>query len=221
MDPAIARLKQRFTEPAPEVVEKNNKCTICWSDYDEKDRPIKLPVSIPSEASGHASPFHLTFPIVLFCCVGELDANSPSSQCGHIFGESCILTWARHTASDGSYQGCPFCQARLLSPPLRSRVTAALSWLGREWRVLQVFYGGLRGLAFGLFLHTASIALIIASFTLSWVKDPKLYRAVWLGLRVCEILYASWRISKFTGWRRVVWHAVVNMLIFFPVVLIF
>lgn len=43
MDTAIAKLKQRFSEPPTEILEENNKCSICWSDYEEDHRPVKLP----------------------------------------------------------------------------------------------------------------------------------------------------------------------------------
>lgn len=54
MKTPITTLKQRFSEPPWEKLKENNKCSICWSDYEGEDRPVKLPVgtlsylSIPS-----------------------------------------------------------------------------------------------------------------------------------------------------------------------------
>ena len=43
MDQAIRTLRQRFTQPSTELVQRNPLCRICWTNYEGGDRPVRLP----------------------------------------------------------------------------------------------------------------------------------------------------------------------------------
>lgn len=62
------------------------------------------------------------------------DSDRPVTlPCGHVFGEDCILAWARGTTPNGRYNGCPTCRAELLPPSLHSRSQGLVWYLTMLW----------------------------------------------------------------------------------------
>ena len=43
MDKAVIALRQLFAVPSADLMQQNPLCGICWSDYEGKDQPVKLP----------------------------------------------------------------------------------------------------------------------------------------------------------------------------------
>lgn len=43
MESALTALQQRFSSPSNNENQGLDSCSICWTDYDQADRPIKLP----------------------------------------------------------------------------------------------------------------------------------------------------------------------------------
>ena len=62
--------------------------------------------------------------------------------CGHVFGEECVLAWARGTTPTGRHNGCPSCRAELLPRSLQSCISAVCYWLSDLWPILKDVFGG-------------------------------------------------------------------------------
>lgn len=130
-------------------------------------------------------------------CWNDYEGNDGPVKlpCGHIFGEECILTWAQCTTPSGRYQGCPFCQAELLRPSLRSRASILVYlYEDVEHRVLGV-YGGFWGLAFACGLEAG--CMVFLQF-----PESEFCRIVGLGLKVCLHVFMMVRLVKVLGWKR-------------------
>ena len=80
--------------------------------------------------------------------------------CGHVFGEECVMTWARGTTPTGRHNGCPSCRAELLPPSLYSHTSALRYWsaaiLAQVQADVRDYCGGPREAALFICLGTLS-----------------------------------------------------------------
>ena len=80
--------------------------------------------------------------------------------CGHVFGEQCVIAWARGTTPTGRHNGCPICRAELLLPTLHSRTSALRYWssvfLAQVQADVRDYHGGPREAAFFFWAGTIS-----------------------------------------------------------------
>ena len=67
--------------------------------------------------------------------------------CGHVFGEECVLAWARGTTPTGRHNGCPSCRAELLPPSWHSCTSALRYWSSGFWLEVYFALDGLGGVA--------------------------------------------------------------------------
>lgn len=71
--------------------------------------------------------------------------------CSYVFGENCILTWARGRTEAGAHNGCSFCQAELLPqtvPMVGARVRKyafAIGLIITVYTVVRILYNVCRG----------------------------------------------------------------------------
>lgn len=77
--------------------------------------------------------------------------------CNHIFGEKCIITWARGTTPSGRYNGCPTCRAEILPPTLSSRLTGFKYWHAAFCHQFVILAGGKIGLAMNVAVWTLNV----------------------------------------------------------------
>ncbi len=111
--------------------------------------------------------------------------------CGHVFGEECIIAWARGTTSAGRHNGCPSCRAELLPPS----VTSALRYrLPRIWIVFEYSCGGSRGVA--LF-----VGLTIVTFGAQLVSGSKTSLYIQFSSAGCWIMFVVIGTARLVGWR--------------------
>ena len=116
-------------------------------------------------------------------------------QCGHVFGEECIIIWSRGVTPTGRYNGCPWCRAELLPPSLHLRISALCDSLLDLWRANTRVLGGPRDIACLALLAFASVRT--NSFLES--KGAKYVRLVLDGL------FALWLTRRgviLLGWKQ-------------------
>ncbi len=77
--------------------------------------------------------------------------------CNHIFGEKCILTWARGTTPSGRYNGCPTCRAEIFPPTVSSRLTGFKHWHAVFCHQFVILAGGKIGLATNVAVWTLNV----------------------------------------------------------------
>ena len=121
--------------------------------------------------------------------------------CGHVFGEECIVAWAKGVTPMGRHNGCPYCRAELLPPSMQSRIKALkdlVSDLLAMWPVvvptLRLFYGGTWGLALAVSLEIIMLAKLHILLSPLWNMV--------LGLASAAQFVNMVRIAfKLLGWR--------------------
>lgn len=160
MDNAVVALRQLFAVPSTDLMQQHPLCGICWSDYDGKDRPVKLP-------------------------------------CGHVFGEECIIAWAKGTTPTGRHNGCPTCRAGLLPPSLYSRTSALSYWLSdtpEMWPACRDILGGPLWVAF-------SVGLKMVNLGAGLLLESQIGACIRVGSAFCGLGFLAYRSAKVYGWR--------------------
>ena len=114
--------------------------------------------------------------------------------CGHVFGEECVLAWAKGVTPMGRHNGCPYCRAELLPPSMHSRTEALAALVSDIMPILMVLSGGTCGVALWVFLE-------IMDFAKPWLNLSPFLKAV-LGLASAAHFVNFVRICfKLLGWR--------------------
>lgn len=138
------------------------------------------------------------------CCIcwndyddGDLPVKLP---CGHVFGEDCVIAWARGTTPTGRHNGCPSCRAQLLPPSLHSRTSAVRYWssffLTQVQADLRDFHGGLREAA--LFYWAGTMSYTAKLFSECQIATGALF---------CVLLARKLdRVTRLLSWRRVLFE---------------
>ena len=68
-------------------------------------------------------------------CWNDYDGEDKPVElpCGHVFGEECVIAWAKGTTPTGRHNGCPSCRGELLPRSLYSHTSALGYWLSGIW----------------------------------------------------------------------------------------
>ena len=101
-------------------------------------------------------------PLCSICWIDyDGDDQAVVLPCGHVFGEECVLAWAKGVTPMGRHNGCPYCRAELLPPSMHSRLKALADLVSEIMsleRTLIVVSGGPCGFTFAAFLKTLQLA---------------------------------------------------------------
>lgn len=140
--------------------------------------------------------------------------------CGHIFGHSCISSWAQMITISGRYNGWPYSFTEILPPTFYSRTQALKYWLIlaplelwdiiREgsiwvlWEHILVLHGGWWGLVFCIFLELweAEVRLEQVSATMFWTR---------IFVRLVHEAFLAYHSYKNGGWRSTVFKLVISL----------
>ena len=130
------------------------------------------------------------------CWTDYSGADQPVTlPCGHIFGEECILAWARGTTPTGRHNGCPTCRAELLPPSLYSFGGALMYWTTAIWQEFLITIGGRRVLLLILLVFLEMCRIGAGIFL------EKLIRLlIGFGFRLCCFLVLTNRL-KLVRWK--------------------
>ena len=117
--------------------------------------------------------------------------------CGHVFGEECIISWARRVTPRGRHNGCPFCGAELLPPSLQSRRSVLGEWLAFVCWVIRRLIGGRQGIAL-------TATLWVARTYAESRPESKVARIVAFGAHVLFTMLVTRRSARLVGpeWAR-------------------
>lgn len=117
--------------------------------------------------------------------------------CHHVFGEKCLLKWAKGKTPSGYRNGCPLCHAALLPQNLwmkmRSRITADFYFFVSHEPIPEVICGGLTARAVLLTL----CILLTGSFMTS---DELLGTSTAHKLSLFMTAYTSYQGVRVYGW---------------------
>lgn len=121
--------------------------------------------------------------------------------CGHVFGEECIIAWARGTTPTARHNGCPSCRAQLLPPSMHSLTSALGYWSSDLWQ----YVDGLSGPGGVLLLVGLGVARAG-----SWYLPRSMGGA---GLRfwllILRLVFMNYRAVMIMGWRSAMMYSVV------------
>lgn len=127
-------------------------------------------------------------------CWNDLDGEDRPVKlpCGHVFGEECVISWAKGITPTGRYHGCPYCRAELLPPSLHSRTSALLQVLSDLWPLMKMLLGGGQGVAF-------VIALIIIGATAGYCSEPEVTTRIRSNAWTVMVTFLTIKIFRFIG----------------------
>ena len=129
-------------------------------------------------------------------CWGDYDKKDQPVKlpCGHVFGEECIIAWAKGTTPTGRHNGCPTCRAALLPPSLYSRASALSYALSDTWPACKDILGGPLGVAFSVGLRMVNLGaeLLLESQIGVWIRFTSAF---------CGLGFLAYRTVKVIGWR--------------------
>ena len=128
-------------------------------------------------------------------CWNDYDGEDKPVElpCGHVFGEECVIAWAKGTTPTGRHNGCPSCRGELLRPSLYSYTSALGYWLSGIWFCLKDLVGGQRGVAL-------VVGLEIANIGAGQFPDSQIGACVRKGSLMMSVGFLVHRFAGASGW---------------------
>lgn len=117
--------------------------------------------------------------------------------CGHVFGEECVIAWAKGATPTGRHNGCPSCRSELLPPSLYSRASALSNELSGIWLCFKDLLGGQRGVAL-------VVGLKIANIGAGYFPESQVGACVRRGSLMIRLGFMVHRFAGEPGWPRVI-----------------